>query len=65
MGGFDEFWAVYSNLVLSIGINALLGQELLRPDPAHLPIGVSFFIFHSLSYVVDVYRGQAKAPTCC
>jgi len=45
----------------AIGINALFGHEVLRPDPAHLPIGVSFFIFHSLSYVVDVYRGQAKA----
>lgn len=28
MGGFDEFWAVYSNLVLSIGINALLALSI-------------------------------------
>ena len=27
----------------------------------HLPLGVSFFTFHAISYVVDVYRGHAKA----
>jgi len=26
-----------------------------------LPLGISFFTFHSLSYVIDVYRKQAKA----
>ncbi len=29
-------------------------------DPA-LPIGISFFTFQALSYVIDVYRGQVKA----
>src|SRR3984885_2963708 len=26
-----------------------------------LPLGISFFTFHALSYVIDVYRKQAKA----
>src|SRR6185295_17919787 len=26
-----------------------------------LPIGISFFTFHAISYVVDVYRGDATA----
>ncbi|WP_027869594.1 MBOAT family protein [Eubacterium sp. AB3007] len=26
-----------------------------------LPIGISFFTFQAMSYVIDVYRGQAKA----
>ena len=26
-----------------------------------LPVGISFFTFQSLSYVIDVYRGQTKA----
>ncbi|MCG8589211.1 MAG: MBOAT family protein [Proteobacteria bacterium] len=28
-------------------------------EPVHLPIGISFFTFQALSYVVDVYRGRA------
>lgn len=32
------------------------------PVPAiHLPLGISFFVFQALSYVVDVYRGTVKA----
>jgi len=27
-----------------------------------LPIGMSFFCFHAISYVVDIYRGQCHTP---
>lgn len=30
----------------------------LAPSPVHLPIGISFFTFQALSYVIDVYRGM-------
>ena len=53
-------WFKYANLFATT-INALLGSDILLLDPVHLPIGVSFFIFHSLSYTVDVFRGDAKA----
>ncbi|CAM6003194.1 unnamed protein product [Sphagnum balticum] len=33
----------------------------LNGTPPPLPLGISFFTFHSLSYVIDVFRGQAKA----
>ena len=40
---------------------AALGMPLPPLEAVHLPIGVSFFIFQGISYVVDVYRGQAEA----
>ena len=44
------------NLALdAIGRGPLAAPELL------LPIGISFFTFHSISYIVDVYRRQAVA----
>ena len=40
-------------------INDLLKVTLKVPQIA-LPIGISFFTFQSISYVVDVYRGDGK-----
>ena len=45
-------------------INALLVLSHYRPLPMPhvlLPIGISFFTFHALSYVIDVYRRKWKA----
>lgn len=45
-------------------INTLLNgiqAPALNFGNVHLPLGISFFVFHSLSYVVDVYRKVAKA----
>lgn len=40
-------------------VNALFSSQLYLQNII-MPIGISFFIFQSLSYVVDVYRGDAK-----
>lgn len=40
-------------------INRLTPANLPVPDLA-LPIGISFFTFQALSYVIDVYRGEVK-----
>ena len=45
---------------LTGSINSLLGTAL----PAlglSLPIGISFYTFQNMSYVIDVYRGDSKA----
>jgi alginate O-acetyltransferase complex protein AlgI len=62
-------------LFLSIGVGAnllLLGyfkyfnfitNDLLNTklaEPVHLPLGISFFTFQAISYLVDVYRKEAK-----
>ena len=41
------------NLNLLLGV---LGAPTINLEPVHLPIGISFFIFHSISYIVDIYR---------
>jgi alginate O-acetyltransferase complex protein AlgI len=37
---------------------ASMGVPEIEIGKVHLPIGVSFFTFHSMSYVMDVYRRQ-------
>lgn len=39
--------------------NSLFGSHIKLPGLA-LPIGISFYSFQSLSYVIDVYRGEVK-----
>lgn len=49
----------YSGLAVST-VNSLFRTSLSLPDVI-LPIGISFFTFQSMSYVIDVYRGNASA----
>ena len=48
----------YADFFLS-SVNGLLGTDLPLLKLA-LPIGISFYTFQCLSYVVDVYRGNAE-----
>ncbi|MEG0450298.1 MAG: MBOAT family protein [Lysinibacillus sp.] len=41
-------------------VNALIGTSIPLTD-LPLPIGISFYTFQSMSYIIDVYRGTAKA----
>ncbi|HWZ22987.1 MAG TPA: MBOAT family O-acyltransferase [Cytophagaceae bacterium] len=41
-------------------INAIFGLSLDVPTFT-LPIGISFYTFQTISYVIDVYRGEVKA----
>jgi len=50
--GVESFNAIISSL----------GIQPFETAPVLLPIGVSFYIFHAISYIVDVYRGDAE-PT--
>jgi alginate O-acetyltransferase complex protein AlgI len=37
-----------------------LGVRPIRTGPIHLPIGISFYTFHAISYLVDTYRGRVR-----
>ena len=52
------FYFKYCNFFIE-NVNALLGSEITWVKVA-LPIGISFYTFESLTYVVDVYRGIHK-----
>ena len=41
-------------------INELIGYDILNVPVLTLPIGISFFTFQALSYVIDVYRNEVK-----
>lgn len=41
-------------------VNSLLGTSLASPDLA-LPLGISFYTFQAISYIIDVYRGAVPA----
>lgn len=67
-------WIVFLDVIINLGIlfvfkyvgfvidiiNTIFKGEILKNPGVVLPIGISFFTFQALSYVVDVYRGDAK-----
>ena len=53
--GFFKYYAF-----LLINLNALFGTDFpVRELP--LPIGISFYTFQTLSYLIDLYRGKFRA----
>lgn len=48
----------YNALVAALGLPQAQWEECFR---VILPLGISFYTFQSLSYTIDVYRGDAKA----
>ena len=67
-------WFLVGSLVVNLGllgyfkyadffitnINSIFGANIALTG-AHLPIGISFYTFQTLSYTIDVYRGKARA----
>ncbi len=51
----------YANFIVD-NLNTVLLKLQIPPvvlEQVHLPIGISFFTFHALSYVIDLYRGTS------
>ena len=49
----------YTNFLVEIA-NGLFGQGFLQFQNIFLPVGISFFVFQSMSYTIDIYRGQLR-----
>ncbi len=57
-------WFKYANFIAAnlAFVAAHVGWSLPELGPIRLPIGVSFFTFQAISYVVDVHRGVVRTP---
>lgn len=67
-------WLLFLSLIVNIGllaffkyadflidnINAIFGVEIAYLN-LPLPIGISFYTFQTMSYIIDVYRGRVTA----
>jgi len=41
-------------------INGVVGHAVITLDPIPLPLGISFFTFQAMSYLIDVARGDSQ-----
>lgn len=41
-------------------LNGLIGKELIQVKTIILPLGISFYTFQIMSYIIDLYRGEIK-----
>ena len=55
---YDFFAVSFSNFLQGLGLQA--NPLLLK---LVLPVGISFYTFHGLSYIIDVYKDRIKAET--
>lgn len=53
----------YTNFFIGL-INDINGHNILDFKNIFLPVGISFFIFQSLSYTIDIYRRRIEPLTC-
>ncbi len=51
---FFKYWDFIASSLQSIGISFMPVLGI------HLPIGISFYTFQTMSYTIDVYRGDAR-----
>jgi alginate O-acetyltransferase complex protein AlgI len=54
-------WFKYAAFLYGIGTDLMPARFPGPPPAVHLPLGISFFTFHAISYLVDVYRRQVPA----
>jgi alginate O-acetyltransferase complex protein AlgI len=56
-------WFKYANFIRETALTLLHPGMAVKPLAIILPLGISFHTFQSISYVIDVYRGEQPAIT--
>lgn len=59
--GFLIFFKYFNFIIDNINLIIKFTGYSFNAPKIHLPIGISFFTFQSLSYIIDVYRKDIKA----
>lgn len=60
--GVLGYYKYFNFLIASLaGVAGWMGWPAPQAAPVPLPLGVSFFTFHAISYLVDVYRRKTPA----
>ena len=54
--GFFKYWDFLAASFQAVGLNFMPVLNV------HLPIGISFYTFQTMSYTIDVYRGDRPGP---
>lgn len=54
-------WFKYATFLHTIAADLLPGSVTGPAPQVHLPLGISFFTFHAISYLVDVHRREVPA----
>ena len=52
---FFKYWDFIAESLQSVGVTFIPKLDI------HLPIGISFYTFQTMSYTIDVYRGDTRA----
>ncbi len=52
---FFKYWDFIASSLQAVGLNFMPVLNI------HLPIGISFYTFQTMSYTIDVYRGDTRA----
>ena len=53
--GFFKYYDFFA-----VNLSLIPGLAFLKPLKLSLPIGISFYTFQTMSYTIDIYRGDAK-----
>ncbi|MGD0345291.1 MAG: MBOAT family protein [Terracidiphilus sp.] len=57
--GYYKYTAFFLTTVVNVSAHFVRPPRVRIPEPL-LPLGVSFFVFHAISLMMDAYRGKLK-----
>jgi len=56
--GYYKYAGLVVNTFLAVFVHRGVPGETF--EPPRLPLGISFFVFHSMSYLIDIYRKETR-----